>query len=250
MAAPKKVVDTWKTKSWYTVVAPNFLNNVECAEVPAQDEANLLNRVIQLPLKEITRDMGHVYTSIKLRVSEIRGKKAYAKFIGHTVAREYLRTLARRRRTPIDYVMWLTSKDGIEFKAKLLIVANGKCSDSQKKALRATAAKILKTNASTMDFGDFIRAVLFNKISMELLDKLQPIFPVARVEVWRTELKEVFDVAEVMELEKSDLQKELDQKTAYEKAARGGAEVEEPAQAQPSQEKQEATESEAQASAA
>lgn len=247
MAAPKKVVDTWKTKSWYTVVAPNFLNNVECAEVPAQDEANLMNRVIQLPLKEITRDMGHVYTSIKLRVSEIRGKKAYAKFIGHTVAREYLRTLARRRRTPIDYVMWLTSKDGVEFKAKLLIVANGKCSDSQKKALRATAAKILKTNATAMDFGEFIRGVLFNKISMELLDKLQPIFPVARVEVWRTELKEVFDVSEVMELEKSDLQKELDQKTAREKASRGGSseQVQEPAQ-----QKEEASESEAQASTA
>ncbi len=219
--APKKVVDTWKTKSWYTVVAPNFLNNIECAEVPAQDEASLMNRVIQLPLKEITRDLSHVYTSIKLRITKIEGKKAFAKFIGHTVAREYLRTLARRGRTPIDYVMWLTSQDGIAFKAKLVIIANGKCSVSQKKALRATAAKLLKNKAASMDLGDFIRAVLFNKISMELFDQLQPIFPIARVEVWRTELKEVFDVSEVMALEKSDYQKEMDAEAAAEREAKG-----------------------------
>ncbi len=207
---PKKVVDTWKLKKWYSVIAPNFLNNVEAAEVPALDDASLMNRIIQLPLKEITRDLGHVYTSIRLRVTEIQGRKAFAKFIGHSVAREYLRTLSRRRTTPIDYVVSLTSKDGVEFKVKVLIVALGDSSISQKKALRAATAKFFRAKAASQEFGEMIRNILFNKMAYELQDKLQPIFPIRKVEIWKTELKEVFDVAQVMELEKSQEQQDAD----------------------------------------
>jgi len=235
MAVPqKRVVDTWKLKKWYTVVAPKFLNNAEAAEIPALDDASLMNRIIQLPLKEITRDISHSYTSIRLRVTEISGKRAYAKFIGHSIAREFLRTLTRRRRTPVDVVVSLVSKDEVEFKIKTMAVAAGKTSKSQRKAIRAAMRQFFIKKAQTMEFGEIVRAVLFNKMGFELLDLLRKIYPVARVEIWKTELKEVFDVEEVMDLEKTPdqvwMEKETKARAAPEQEPQPAESDEEPAQ--------------------
>lgn len=190
----QKVVDAWKSKKWFTVIAPNFLNNIEAADVPTQDEKYLVNRVLEIPLKEITRDIAHMYTSIKLRVHEIKGRKAFSKFIGHTIAREYLRTLVRRRRDVIETVFDAASKEGIEFRIKTMLVTEHACSGKQKHVLQARLVKELRAAAKAKEFGDFVHEVLFGKLAQELQKTLSKIVPVRRVEIWKTELKEEFDI--------------------------------------------------------
>ncbi|MGB9577441.1 MAG: 30S ribosomal protein S3ae [Candidatus Micrarchaeia archaeon] len=196
----KKVVDTWKSKSWYAVLAPKFMNEVQFAQVPALDDEHLMNRVIEVPLKEITKDIAHMYTNVRMRVTEIKGKTAYAKFIGHSIAREYLQTLVRRHREALWIVLPVSSKDGVEFKVKALVVTAGRASSAKKTALRNAMTEFLKNKASTNTFGNFINLVLYGKASSEAVGVLKKIVPIRRVEIYKTELKEVFDVPEKQEL--------------------------------------------------
>lgn len=194
MAKPvKKVVDSWKSKKWYSILAPNFLNNIEAAQVPALDDETLMNRIIEIPLKEITKDLSHMYTTVRLRVAEIKGTKAYAKFIGHRIAREYLRTLVRRRRDVIDVVVPTVSKDGIEFRVKAMVVTQGKISGEHKTQLRNALVAELTRLATEADFGKFVQDVLYMRLNPMIHKKLHAIAPVRRVEIWKTELKEEFD---------------------------------------------------------
>jgi small subunit ribosomal protein S3Ae len=200
-APSKKVVDSWKAKKWYVVIAPNFLNNMEAAEVPAESEETLVNRIIELPLKDITRDLSHMYTTVRLRVSEVVGRKAYAKYIGHSVAKEYMRTLARRKRDLVDIVMPVVSKDGVEFRIKVLVVSANPISGRQKHAVRMLVEEELKKKTASTEFGPFILDVLYNRTSEALHKALVKILPVRRVEVWKTQLKEEFDTEKVEEEE-------------------------------------------------
>lgn len=195
-APTKKMIDSWKTKQWYNVLAPKFLNEIEIAQVPALDEEHLMNRVLVIPLKEITRDLSHMYTNIKLRVCEIRGKTALTKFIGHEVNKEYIATLVRRRRDILNVVFPVKSKDDLEFKVKVVIVTNGICSETQKRSLRALLEEELTKKVKTMDFGEFIMEVLYGKTSAEMFAKLKKITPLRRVEIRKTELEEDFDTEE------------------------------------------------------
>ncbi|MFH1199720.1 MAG: hypothetical protein V1708_01500 [Candidatus Micrarchaeota archaeon] len=192
--ATKKLVDTWKSKSWYSVRAPKFLNEVEVAEVPSLDDEHLLDRIIKIPLKDVTKDLSHVYTTIKLRVSEIKGKTAFTKFIGHEVSREYLHALVRRRMDALNVVVWVTSKDGIEFKVKAVVLTAVSCSGQQKNSMRVALLNEIKARASSKEFGQFIYDTLFGRTSMEIFKNLKKIAPIKRVEVRKTELKEVFDI--------------------------------------------------------
>ncbi len=201
MAVKKKAIDTWKLKQWYALVAPKLFNEVEVAQVPAQDTVHLLNRIIELPLKDITKELAHMYINVKLRVVEIRGKNAYSKFIGHAVAREHLQSLGRRNRSMLYAVFPAKSADGVEFSVKALVVTNGKASASQKEAIRKTLLEYSLQKIAKQDFGKFIQEVLYGKASSELNSVLKKIFPIKRVELYKTELKEVFDVETVTQPE-------------------------------------------------
>ncbi|NYZ77997.1 hypothetical protein H0N96_01170 [Candidatus Micrarchaeota archaeon] len=201
MVLTKKPVDTWRTKSWYAVIAPKFLGEVEVAQVPASDEQHLVNRVITLPLREVTHDLSHMYVNIRLRVSEIRGRTAFTKFIGHEISREYLSTLVRRHRDALRVVLPVKSADGIDFTVKALAVTNSPCSAMQKSLLRNALASEMKKKVAKQEFGKFIQEVLWGKAGTELYGKLRKLVPLRRVEVYKTELYEEFDVAEVQSLE-------------------------------------------------
>lgn len=204
----KKLIDTWKAKSWYSIIAPKFMNEVQVAQVPAVDDEHLLNRVIEIPLKEITRDIAHMYLNVRLRVAEIKGKTGYAKFIGHEVAREYLQTLVRRYREVMYLSLPVKSKDGIEFRVKAMIVTTHRCSTRQKTALRAAMLKFISSKVAANTFGNFINAVLYGKASAESQGILKKIFPIRRVEIYKTQLKEEFDTAEKQDLPTDEEPKE------------------------------------------
>ena len=197
MADKKKAIDTWKLKTWYSVLAPKFLGEVEIAKTPASDEEKLINRVIILPLKEVSHDIAHIYTNIKLRVFEIKGKTAFTKFIGHEISKEYLSTLVRRHRDALHVVYPVKSKDGVEFTVKILLVTAVPCSNSQKTALRNGLKKEVEAKVAATDFGRFITEALYGRLGAELSQKLKRIAPIRRIEIKKTQLKEEFDTESV-----------------------------------------------------
>ena len=203
MAVKKKAIDTWKTKQWFSLVAPKLFNEAEVAQVPAQDPQHLLNRIIELPLKEITKELAHMYINVKLRVEDVRGKNAYTKFIGHALAREHVQALGRRNRSMLYLVLSTKSADGVEFSVKALVVTNGKASAAQRQSLRQTLREYLSQKIAKQDFGKFIQEVLYGKVSSELNGVLKKIYPIKRVELYKTQLVEVFDVENVEESEQN-----------------------------------------------
>ncbi|OIO26322.1 hypothetical protein COX85_02635 [Candidatus Micrarchaeota archaeon CG_4_10_14_0_2_um_filter_55_9] len=201
MATLKKTVDNWKKKKWYRVISPKFLGEKELAQVPALDEDHILNRVIILPLREITRDLRHTYTNVCMRVYEVKGDLAYTKFIRHEVSRDYLATQIRRRRTALQMAFPVKSRDGVEFRIKMFVITAVRCSAKQKNTLRVNVQKFVEELVSKRNFGDFILDVLYGKVNEEVKDYAgNLVVPVHRVEVYKTELKEEFDTEEVREV--------------------------------------------------
>ncbi|VVB73845.1 30S ribosomal protein S3Ae [uncultured archaeon] len=78
----KKVIDTWKTKQWYQVVAPQLFDTKPVGEVIASEPNQLLNRVIKVGLDELTGDFTQTYTSVRFRIIDVKGKNATTKLIG------------------------------------------------------------------------------------------------------------------------------------------------------------------------
>jgi len=224
----KKAIDTWKTKVWYSIRAPKFLDEKEITQIPAQDEEKLLNRIIIIPLKDISGNTMHTFTDVKLRVFEIKGKTAYTKFIGHEVSREYLKSMVRHGRDVINVIFPTKSLDGVEFTIKAILVTENKCSNVQKRSLHNALKQLLTEKAEKTEFSKFIQEAIYGKAANELFQKMRKIAPVKKIEIRKTVLKEEFDVEEVeKEEEAKEAEAEEKEDEAEEEAEKTEEEQEE-----------------------
>lgn len=194
--ALKKTVDTWKLKTWYTIIAPKFFNEAKVGEVPTIEDKNLINRTIVVPLKEVTKNINHLNITLKLRITEIRGKNAYTKFIGHEVAREGIKQMIRRGRDALEIVLDATSKDGLDFRVKTVVITQMNSSKKKKVELRKIITEQLKKMMTSKDMGAFITDCFSGKNASELYGIAKKIIPIKKVEIRKTELKEIFDTEE------------------------------------------------------
>ena len=189
-----KVIDKWKMKSWYSVLAPEYFDNKEIGQVLATDEATIANRIIRVGLGELTGSFspGTAYTSVRFRIMEVKGKIANATYIGHELMPGYIRTLVRRRRSVINEVVNVPTKDGHTMRVKLIAITGNRVSEAVRHALRSALRAEIAANTKDIDLRTLIGEVLFGRFASRIVGKLKKIAPVRKIEVRKTQLMEKF----------------------------------------------------------
>jgi small subunit ribosomal protein S3Ae len=190
--AKGKVIDTWKTKSWYSVLAPEIFESREIAQIPASEESCLINRIMRVSLADLTGDMSQVYTTLHFRIKEIKGKTAFTKLIGHELLTGYLKALVKRRRDVINEVVDVQTKDNVPLKIKMTIFTAKKISSKIKTAIRNNSKEEVKERAKEMDFSHLEQEIIFGKFSTRIFNRVKKIAPIKRVEIRKTEVVEKF----------------------------------------------------------
>lgn len=189
-----KVVDKWKAKSWYSIIAPEMFESKEIGQLVSAEEDNLLNRKVKVGLGEITGSFSQstAYTSLFFRIKEVKGKSAHAAFIGHELVPGYVRTLARRRRSVMNQVDDVTTKDGVQVRIKTICVSGIRVSESVRADVRRTISGTVKALAKSTDFPTLVQEMVFGKFSAKVFNSIKKIGPLKRVEVRKSEVKENF----------------------------------------------------------
>ena len=98
-----------KTKQWYKVVGPEMFGKSPVGETLASDPSNLMGRVIETTLGELTNNFSKQNTKLKFRVDQVAGDSAYTSFVGHELTSDYVRSLVKRRTSRIDSIIDVTT---------------------------------------------------------------------------------------------------------------------------------------------
>ncbi|MFH1285839.1 MAG: 30S ribosomal protein S3ae [Candidatus Micrarchaeota archaeon] len=190
--AKARSVDRWKGKEWYTIYAPAMLENKEIAHMLASEDSTLLNRILSVNLSELTGDLSQSYTSLIFRITEVKGKSAFTKLIGHALSRSYLQTLVRRRRNTILEVVDAITKDEVKLRVKASIFTGKKVSEEVRRAIRKEAREEIAERAQTMEFDQLEQEIIFKKFSARIYNRIKKLAPIKRVEIGKTEVEENF----------------------------------------------------------
>jgi len=188
----KKVVDTWKLKQWYQVHSPEIFGAKPIGEVVATEDRHLKDRLISVGLDEITGDFSQTYTTIKFRITDVKGKNAYTTFIGHEEQPAYVRTFIKRNRTLIDDVVDVKTSDGKEMRIKVIIFAAGRVARETEAAVRTALRTALREMVTSYTLDQFLQEMFFRRFAMRLTPILKKYTPIKRIEIRKSELKEVF----------------------------------------------------------
>jgi small subunit ribosomal protein S3Ae len=184
----KHVRDKWRGKAWYMVVAPPFFGNVELGTVPAEEPEQLIGRIVEATLYDITSDFSHQNLKMFFQINEIEGKTAHTLFKGHEYSRDYLRSLVRRRTTKIDGLFNLTTKDGYKMRVSVSALTLSRIRTSQEKIIRNMMDKIVKEKAAVLTLDQFVQEMVLGKIASDIYNEAKKVAPLRHVGVRKSKL--------------------------------------------------------------
>jgi small subunit ribosomal protein S3Ae len=184
----KHVRDKWRSKTWYMIVAPPYFGNVELGSVPAAEQDQLIGRVAEATLYDITGDFSHQYLKMFFQVNEIEGKTARTLFKGHEYSRDYLRSLVRRRTTKVDGLFNLTTKDGYKLRVAVSALTLSRIKTSQEKTVRQIMAKTVKEKAAALTLDQFVQEMVLGKIGSDIYNESKLVAPLRHVGIRKSKL--------------------------------------------------------------
>jgi small subunit ribosomal protein S3Ae len=184
----RKVKDRWKSKNWYNVLAPAAFDNVTIAETLADTSEGLINRVTGVSFQDITNDFRKSHITLFFRINKVEATNAHTEFIGHTLTSDYLRRMIRRRKSKIDGVYNVITRDGAVLRVKPFATTDKRIQSSQKKVIRETMKKTIFDQAKTNVMSDFIKIILDGRMGSEIYKNCKKLYPVKRIEIYKTEV--------------------------------------------------------------
>jgi small subunit ribosomal protein S3Ae len=170
------------------VVAPSFFGNIELGAIPAQEPQQLIGRVVEATLYDITSDFSHHYLKMFFQVNEIDGKTAKTLFKGHEYSRDYLRSLVRRRTTKVDSLINLTTTDGYKLRIAVSALTLSRIKTSQEKIIRKIMDKIIHEKANALSLDQFVQEMVLGKIASDIYNQAKLVAPLRHVGIRKSKL--------------------------------------------------------------
>jgi small subunit ribosomal protein S3Ae len=184
----KHVRDKWRGKAWYLVVAPPFFGNIELGTLPAEEQEQLIGRVVEATLYDITGDFSHQYLKMFFQVNRMDGKTAHTVFKGHEYSRDYLRSLVRRRTTKVDGLFNLTTKDGYKLRVSVSALTLSRIRTSQEKIIRNMMTKTINEKAAALTLDQFVQEMVLGKIASDIYNEAKKVAPLRHVGIRKSKL--------------------------------------------------------------
>jgi small subunit ribosomal protein S3Ae len=190
-ALARTVKDKWRSKHWFKVRAPGLFQHVELGETVATEPEQIVGRTLETTLPELSGggDSGKAHVKLRFRIERLGGDGvAEARFIGHDLTSDYVRRLARRKRSKIDLSLTVTTKDGVKIILKPVAVGEQRLQSRLRAELRHKMVSILVEEAAKRSSAEFVREMLQGELSKVLAHGLKTLYPLKKIEIRRSEV--------------------------------------------------------------
>lgn len=188
-----RTVDKWSLKSLYTIISPEELEigpakGHPIGETVASDPDLVLGRILEVPLSDLTQKFSLIYSKLQFKVTSVSGTSAKTNFVGHSYASDYIRSLVKRRRTRVDFIGNITTKDEKVIRLTVTALTMRRAKSSHKHGIRLRMVEMIEQIASEMEFKDFVPYMLMGDLALVLQEECQKIYPLAQVEVQKSKV--------------------------------------------------------------
>lgn len=188
--ATKKVKDKWKSKQWYSIVAPTGFNKVVIAETLTDEPEKLIGRVATTTMQDLTGDFKLMHVKLDFQVVRVNGNQAETQYVGHALTSDSVRRLVRRNHSKIMIVVDATTKDGAGIRVKPIGVTEHRAQSSQGTEIRRLAGEIITQSAAEKSLAEFVKEMLDGRLQAKILKVTKAIYPLRKLEMNRSEVRQ------------------------------------------------------------
>jgi len=176
-----------------------MFGKAKIAETTADDPKKLINRTIEVSMQELTNDFSKSHIKLKFKIVKVTGMEAHTVYAGHSLTTDYVKRMSRKHKSKVDGIFKVVTQDGVPLRVKPSAMAGKRIQSSQKRAIRTIVKQEVEKAAQTHDFDEFIKFMLEGDLGKEAYHKSKVIYPIKRVEIYKSEILEIPTVAAVTE---------------------------------------------------
>jgi small subunit ribosomal protein S3Ae len=187
-AVVKKMKDKWRAKRWYKIVAPEMFKGLEIAETITDEPEKLINRISEVTLQDLTGDFSKMHIKLKFKIQAYKNDIAYTKFVGHDLTSDYIRRQTRRKRSKMDGVYDVLTKDGYTIRVKPMAITEKRIQTSQQQAIRAVMKQEIEKSAQDAVLSEFVKQMVSGDLSSQIFKSSKYIYPIKRIEIRKSEI--------------------------------------------------------------
>jgi hypothetical protein len=96
--------------------------------------------------------------------------------------------MVRRRKSKIDGVYDVTTRDGAILRVKPFATTEKRIQNSQKKIVREAMKKTIFDEAGASTMSEFVKNIIDGKIGSEIYKNCKKLYPVKRIEIYKSEV--------------------------------------------------------------
>jgi len=188
-ALARTVKDKWRSKHWFKIRAPGLFQHVDLGETAASEPEQIVGRTLEATPPELSgaSDTGKAHVKLRFRIERLTGDGfAEARFIGHDLTTDYVRRLARRKRSKIDQSLTVTTKDGVDIVLKPVAVGEQRLQTRLRAELRHRVVQVLTEEAKLRTSAEFVQEMIQGELSKLLAHGVKSLYPLKKIEIRRS----------------------------------------------------------------
>ncbi|OYT52230.1 MAG: 30S ribosomal protein S3ae [Desulfurococcales archaeon ex4484_204] len=182
------IKDKWKLKKWYTILAPPMFGSAPIGITPVDRDWKLMGRVFEVTLFDLTGDFAKHHIHLFFQVYEVKDDTAHTRFKGHELARDYMKSIIRRKSSKVQAIIDVQTKDGYGLRVTGIALTAFRCKASQKKLIRRVITRVLSESAKKLSLEEYVKSMVFGKLALEIMEQAKKVYPIRKVEIYKSKL--------------------------------------------------------------
>ncbi len=178
-----RVVDPWKLKRWYKIIAPRIWDEKEVGETAASDEKLLYGRTVEIPASMLTGSIGHAHYILWFQIEQVVGSEARTWFKGYEIDNAYIKRLTRRHSSKIEHVFDVTTRDGAVLHVKAITWTAVNVSNRQATEIRKIMQQMIEERAKKLGADELMKEFVIGDLSQKIAQAANKIAPIRKMEI-------------------------------------------------------------------
>jgi len=155
-------------------------------ETPALDAAMIKGRVVESNPIDLMNNPSKYYIKLFFMITDINGKKASTKFIGHNCTKDFVARVVQKRTNKVESNDIVELADG-KLRIKTLTICNRKVHKPIETSIRKTIKEKMN-EFKKIKIETFVNDMLLGKLQQEIIKDLKKIYPIRVFEFHKSEL--------------------------------------------------------------
>lgn len=172
-----------KKKSWIGIYGSNIFEGLFLGESLGERPADLMNRVIQVNLGDIIKDVKKQNVKLLFKVNDVKENRAIADIIGYGMITNYLRRSAMKMRNKMNDSFTAKTKDGVSIQIKPLLMTKTGTQKAVLSEVRNKTKQLLIADVASMGYYELIDAIINYRLQKALRDRVKKVYPLSACEI-------------------------------------------------------------------